>query len=86
MRWLHVNDETIVFVRESADECVLVLATRGDAAVSLPPGAIAGVEAARPLFGDADLALSRDGVALTASGPSFSAFSLPGVRATPTRH
>ncbi|WP_259363385.1 glycoside hydrolase family 13 protein [Microbacterium esteraromaticum] len=30
MRWLHVDDETVVFVRESAEESVLVLATRGE--------------------------------------------------------
>ncbi|HWU28918.1 MAG TPA: glycoside hydrolase family 13 protein, partial [Microbacterium sp.] len=42
MRWLHVDDETVVFVRESAEESVLVLATRGGADIELAPGALPG--------------------------------------------
>lgn len=83
LRWLHVDDECVVFVRESAAETVLVLAARGDADVELPPGALAGASAAAPLFGDATLAVAGDGaVALVAEGPAFAAWALPGV-ATP---
>ncbi|MCS3842864.1 glycoside hydrolase family 13 protein [Microbacterium sp. AK031] len=80
MRWLHIDDETIVFVRESAAESVLVLATRGGADVEIPAGALAGAESAESLFGEATLAAASDGsVAVTADGPAFAAWSLPGV-------
>ncbi|MEJ1088581.1 glycoside hydrolase family 13 protein [Microbacterium sp. Mu-80] len=80
MRWLHVDDETLVFVREGADESVLVLATRGGADVELLPGALSGAAAAQELVGDATLAVASDGaVMLAAEGPAFAAWSLPGV-------
>lgn len=80
LRWLHVDDETIVFVRESAEESVLVLATRGGADVELPAGAVV-VAGAEALFGDATLAPASDGAVLLAvDGPAFAAWSLPGVR------
>lgn len=80
LRWLHVDDETIVFVRESAEESVLVLATRGGADVELPAGAVV-VAGAEALFGDATLASASDGAVLLAvDGPAFAAWSLPGVR------
>ncbi|UNK71608.1 glycoside hydrolase family 13 protein [Microbacterium sp. H1-D42] len=82
MRWLHVDDETVAFVRESAEESVLVLATRGGADAELPPGTLPGAAAAVPLFGDATLAVASDGaVALAADGPAFAAWMLPGVTA-----
>lgn len=80
LRWLHVDEETIVFVRESAAESVLVLATRGGADVELVPGALGGADAATELTGDATLAVASDGaVLLTADGPAFAAWALPGV-------
>jgi alpha-glucosidase len=46
LRWLQADDDTLLFVRESAEECLLVLASRGDAAaIELPDGAV-------PLYGD----------------------------------
>ncbi|WP_243229773.1 glycoside hydrolase family 13 protein [Microbacterium sp. CIAB417] len=82
LRWLHVDDETVVFVRESVEECVLVLATRGGADVALAPGALSGADRADALVGDATLVPASDGAtALAASGPAFAAWSLPGVTA-----
>ncbi len=79
MRWLHVDTETLVFVRESAEESVLVVATRGDADVALEAGALPAAASASPLYGDATLAVAADGaVALAAEGPAFAAWSLPG--------
>jgi len=81
-RWVHVDDETAVFVRESADESVLVLATRGDADAELPPGALPGAAAAEAVFGDAMLGVADDGsVLLSAEGPAFAVWVLPGVEA-----
>ncbi|GAB3595269.1 glycoside hydrolase family 13 protein [Microbacterium tumbae] len=80
LRWLHVDDETIVFARESAEETVLVVATRGGADVELASGLVLGTDVARELYGDATLAVAEDGsVLITAEGPAFAAWSLPGV-------
>ncbi|MGM7680213.1 glycoside hydrolase family 13 protein [Microbacterium sp. A94] len=79
MRWLHVDDETIVFVRESAAETVLVFATRSGADIVLDAASIPGLEKARSLFGSASLTELASGAAsITASGASFAAWSLPG--------
>ncbi|WP_341973739.1 glycoside hydrolase family 13 protein [Microbacterium sp. LWO13-1.2] len=80
LRWLHVDDAAVVFVRESADESVLVLATRGGVDAGLPAGALLGAAAAEALFGEATLAVASDGsVDIVAEGPMFAAWSLPGV-------
>ena len=81
LRWLHVDDDVIVFVRESADESVLVIASRTDVDVELAPGLVPSAGEAEALFGDATFATAADGaVAITADGPVFAAWSLPGVR------
>lgn len=80
LRWLHVDDETIVFIRESAAERVLVLATSGGADVVLEADALPGASEAQSLVGEAVLNAASDGtVAIVASGPAFAAWSLPGV-------
>lgn len=76
MRWVAVSPDALCFVRETADESVLVLATRAAVHLTLPVGAVAGLEAAVRLTGDARL--GRGG-SLTASGPSFTAWRLRGV-------
>lgn len=82
LRWLHVDDEGVVFVRESAEETVLILATRGDVDAVLPAPAILGAADAQALFGEATLGVADDGsVVLSAAGPAFAVFSLPGVHA-----
>jgi len=82
LRWLHVDDETVVFVRESVSESVLVLASRGDADIALEPGLVPRALEAQVLFGDATLATATDGgVLLSAEGPAFASWSLPGVTA-----
>ncbi len=84
LRWLHVDDAGVVFVRESAAESVLVVATRGgvDARVEAP--LIVGAAAAKRLYGDAVLDVDADGaVRVRAEGTSFAAFALPGVTAPP---
>lgn len=84
LRFVHVDDASLAFVRESADETVLVLAARGDVDVELPAHVLPGADAATSLFGDATLATAGDGaVVLAAEGPVFAAWSLPGVSAPP---
>lgn len=80
LRWVHVDDEVVVFVRESAEEIVLVLASRADVDVELDAVAVPGAAAARNLYGDATLATASDGaVLISADGPVFAAWALPGV-------
>ena len=80
LRWVHVDDAGVAFVRESADESVLVLAARGDVDVEIPAGALPGAAHAEALYGDATLAVADDGsVLLSADGPVFAVWRLPGV-------
>ncbi len=90
MRWLHVGDDVVIFVRESAENSVLVAAGRGDFSVTIPAAALAtaftGSDAPLPLFGaevdgfgGARLAASDDGITLSATGPNFAAWALSGV-------
>jgi alpha-glucosidase len=83
LRWIEVDDDTVVFVRESADETLLVLASKVDADVEIAPGALpGGAAAAEDLFGGATLDVSADGtVLLSADGPAFAVWRLPGVAA-----
>jgi alpha-glucosidase len=84
IRWLAIDDEAVAFVRESADECVLVFAARSSATLGLPAGAVGAMgatDAATALFGDARLEASDGLVHLESDGPSFTAWRLPGVDA-----
>ena len=81
LRWVHVDDAGVAFVRESEEETVLVLAARGDVDVELAHGLVPGAAHAEALYGDATLAVADDGsVLLSADGPVFAAWLLPGVR------
>jgi alpha-glucosidase len=80
LRWLHVDDETVVFVRESAEESVLVLASTGDVDIELSGAALPGAASAVELYGRATLGTASDGgVLISAEGPVFAAWALPGV-------
>jgi alpha-glucosidase len=82
LRWLHADDGGLAFVRESAEECVLVVAARDGLDVRMPAAAVTGPAAARRLHGDATLeALPDGGAHVRATGTGFSAWSLPGVAA-----
>lgn len=77
IRWLHASDEAVAFVREAAEECVLVLATRS----------LTSVDLAGELPDDAELLLAENGGApvpwadghVSTAGPAFAAWRLPGV-------
>lgn len=85
MRWVHLGDDAVVFVRESEQECVLVLAASAGVDAEIPAGALPRAGAAVPLTGDATLAVADDGaVLISAEGPTFAAWALPGVVAAPT--
>ncbi len=82
MRWLHVSDDVLAFVRESAEESILVIAARADVDVVLEPDAVAGVDSAAVLFGEGELRVVEGGIRVTADGPVFQAWMLPGVDAS----
>lgn len=80
LRWLHADDDTMVYVRESASETVLVAAsTARSARVTLAASAVVGSDASL-LTGAASLAALADGsIELAVTEPGFTAWSLPGV-------
>lgn len=78
MRWLHVGDDVLVYVREDATESILIVAARADVDVLLPPDAVAGVPSAIREFGSAVLSTEEDGIRLSGAGPVFTAWHLPG--------
>ncbi|MDQ0894623.1 glycoside hydrolase family 13 protein [Agromyces ramosus] len=81
LRWLAVGDDAIAFVRESADEQLLVFAARAAATLELPAAAIAMTDAAARLTGDAELEASGDLLRLSSGAPAFAVWRLAGVAA-----
>lgn len=86
MRWVHVDDDAVVFLRESAEESVLVLACSAATALEIPQEALPGLDPA----GDADDAVERlhgsvrlvsgsGSVHLSAEGPACGIWRLAGV-------
>ncbi|MFK4789871.1 alpha-amylase family glycosyl hydrolase [Microbacterium sp. ZW T5_56] len=84
MRWVHVSDELLVFVRESAEETMLIAAARSTAVAEIDARALAGFSEADPLFGDASLVAADGVVRIEFEGPGFGVWVLPGV-VVPTR-
>ncbi|PWC03667.1 glycoside hydrolase family 13 protein [Agromyces badenianii] len=81
IRWLAVGDEAVAFVRESAAESVLVIASRSAARLEFDAAALPAVDAAGSLFGRARLAASAGRIALESDAAGFAAWSLPGASA-----
>jgi len=89
LRWLHVGDDALVYVRESAGETVLLLATRAAADVSLPAwtvpvDVVVGTLPAE--LGPAVFSAGPEGLRLAATGASFTAWVLPGVTIAADAH
>lgn len=78
IRWLYAGDDVLVFVRESEEESVLVVAARDGFDVILPPHAVAGMPVT--LVGEIGAVRTNEGLRLSGSGASFGAFGLPGIR------
>ncbi len=76
IRWLYASDDAVAFVRESADEAVLVVAAR----------AITTVELGDELPDDAlaiEGEVAWEGGRVAIPGPTFAAWSLPGIQTPP---
>ena len=72
IRWLHASEDAVAFVRESAEECLLVVAARD----------IATIDLGDELPDDAQLiegSVTFDGGRVAIAGPTFAAWQLPGV-------
>ena len=74
IRWIHVGDDVLVYIRESEEESVLLLAARADFDVTVP---VAGPT--EVLFGSVSAEAHPGGVRLSGSGPTFAAWQLPGL-------
>lgn len=86
LRWLHVDDAGVVFVREAADECLLVAASRGAMDARMPGPLVIGAPAASPLYGDGELTFADDGSTRVRLGATaFAVWRLPGVAAPDAR-
>jgi alpha-glucosidase len=81
IRWLHAGDDLVAFVRESADECILVVAARSAYDVTLAATAIAGEPVV--VFGSGSADNFGSGIRISGDGPSFTAWSLPGIDVPP---
>ncbi|GFZ80519.1 glycoside hydrolase family 13 protein [Nesterenkonia alkaliphila] len=84
MRWLHADEQAVVFLRDSTEETMLVLAAapaEGQQWRAELPSALlgGGVSQAARLFGDAELSFGADSLTLGTQGPCFAVWQLPGV-------
>jgi alpha-glucosidase len=82
IRWLHYSDDVLVYARESAEECILLVAARGDYDLSLDANAVAGPHTL--LFGPGEAEFDpAHGLVLRGTGASFTAWLLPGISIPP---
>lgn len=77
LRWLHSNDESMIFIRETDEEALLILASRGDTVVHLPHTAVGHVTEAAVCFGEAVAESLADAVQISSRGPSFAIWRVP---------
>ena len=72
IRWLYASDDVLVYIRESRDESVLLLAARADFDIVL-----AGLPVGEPLYGTTTAQRVDGGLRLSGTGPAFGAWQLP---------
>ena len=71
MRWIHVGDDVLVYIRETAEESVLLLAARADFDLELDLPELTA------LYGSVNTKRVDAGTRLHGTGPAFAAWSLP---------
>ncbi|WP_072314352.1 glycoside hydrolase family 13 protein [Agrococcus sp. Marseille-P2731] len=80
MRWLHVGEEALVWVRETEGSSVLCVAARGFYDVVIDEGDLLLDGEPERLFGEGGASVfGASGLRLTGAGPAFAAWGLPGV-------
>ena len=77
IRWIHVDDDVLVYVRETAEESVLVLAARADVDLELE------VAVGEALYGSVTITRLDATTRFTATGPVFGAWTLPSPQLPP---
>lgn len=75
LRWLHADEECLIFLRELVGESVLVFASRSSASAQLP-AAMVPSPTSELNFGSATLELDGDVVRIASEGPTFAAWTL----------
>jgi alpha-glucosidase len=84
MRWLHVGHDALVYVRELAEESILLLAARADADIRLSRTAVTGAAHAERIEGDAALTITdsidedEGAIRIASRGMAFAGWRLPG--------
>lgn len=77
LRWAVVHDDAVAFLRETADERVLVLLARGRwPGARLPRTLLVGGPAPERLYGDGELDVRWDGLVLPGDGPAVHVWRL----------
>lgn len=76
LRWIHADDECLVFVRELEDDAILVFAAAGAAEAVLPLSAIGDLAEGPLAYGDVTVQLQDEGIRIASTGPAFAAFPL----------
>lgn len=78
LRWLAATEDCLVFVREGADESVLVMAARAGSSIDIASGVVAAKNSER-LRGEATLVRNAIGMTLCSDGPTLTVWNLPGI-------
>jgi alpha-glucosidase len=77
LRWVLVEDDAVAYLRETADERVLVLASRAAWSGAVLPGhLLAAGERPASLYGGADLPVDESGLHLPGDGPGLQVWRL----------
>jgi alpha-glucosidase len=77
LRWVHADDDALVFLRESAEQTALVHCSRAaHDPIEIPARHLAGVAEAHTAYGR-DLVFSGDRVTLRADAPGVSIWTWP---------
>jgi len=77
LRWVHVDDDALVYLRETADERVLVAVARAPwGGVALHPGVVGAARAAERLHGGVDLSVHDGAWRLAGDGPGVGVWRL----------
>jgi alpha-glucosidase len=77
LRWVHADDDVLVFLRESTEQTALVHCARSaHAPILLSARHLTGVAGAHPAYGR-DLVCSGDSVSIVADGPEVNIWTWP---------
>lgn len=78
LRWVAATEDSLVFVREAAEESLLVVAARAASSVDLPKESLPSAAGER-LRGSASLGTTGTGISVHTDGPTLTVWQFPGV-------